>query len=401
MEALEEVVVGELRDPSHQIVKGKRTKRQRPSSPIPFIIVSGHLSSGEGGEYSSNEETTTTTYNNNISNNDDYNNNNNNNDSTNNLRLSLAGYWDGDNSTTTEDEEAARLLILLSQGNSRESSTKNDYLDHKYYPQSPKFTSKKYIETSSNANGKSGMFVYECKTCNRTFPSFQALGGHRASHSKPKNLAIEGIKKRPLSSVFIDDYDYDFYPSQPSFARNNYHSNLTSSMSHNSLMNKSTTSPRIHECSYCGAEFTSGQALGGHMRRHRGSNGNNNSNYKYYYNNNINNNSNHNNINNIQPLLTLSPSLTSVFSANQDSVGIKKQKIDNDDKDALSLSLSLDLNLPAPQQAENDQKIQESSENEFVAEKISPSPPEKKQQTDNKESALVLFTTPTLVDCHY
>ncbi|MCL7030384.1 hypothetical protein MKW94_025920, partial [Papaver nudicaule] len=28
--------------------------------------------------------------------------------------------------------------------------------------------------------------VYECKTCNRKFPSFQALGGHRASHMKPR-----------------------------------------------------------------------------------------------------------------------------------------------------------------------------------------------------------------------
>lgn len=27
--------------------------------------------------------------------------------------------------------------------------------------------------------------------------------------------------------------------------------------------------PRVHECSICGAEFGSGQALGGHMRRHR------------------------------------------------------------------------------------------------------------------------------------
>jgi hypothetical protein len=31
----------------------------------------------------------------------------------------------------------------------------------------------------------------------------------------------------------------------------------------------SSKHPRVHECSICGAEFGSGQALGGHMRRHR------------------------------------------------------------------------------------------------------------------------------------
>ncbi|CAD5163047.1 unnamed protein product [Musa acuminata subsp. malaccensis] len=28
--------------------------------------------------------------------------------------------------------------------------------------------------------------VFECKTCSRRFPSFQALGGHRAKHKKPR-----------------------------------------------------------------------------------------------------------------------------------------------------------------------------------------------------------------------
>ncbi|KAG6734721.1 hypothetical protein I3843_01G274400 [Carya illinoinensis] len=78
--------------------------------------------------------------------------------------------------------------------------------------------------------------VFECKTCNRKFQSFQALGGHRASHKKPR-LMMGGADG----------------------------GNLDQSQSHGS----SPTKPKTHECSICGLEFAIGQALGGHMRRHR------------------------------------------------------------------------------------------------------------------------------------
>ncbi|KAG2723685.1 hypothetical protein I3760_02G181000 [Carya illinoinensis] len=74
--------------------------------------------------------------------------------------------------------------------------------------------------------------VFECKTCNRQFQSFQALGGHRASHKKPR-LIMGGDES-------LDSQSYG-----------------------------SPTKPKTHECSICGLEFAIGQALGGHMRRHR------------------------------------------------------------------------------------------------------------------------------------
>ncbi|KAG7564641.1 Zinc finger C2H2 superfamily [Arabidopsis suecica] len=74
--------------------------------------------------------------------------------------------------------------------------------------------------------------VFRCKTCKRDFYSFQALGGHRASHTKLINSddkSLPGpLKKKPK-----------------------------------------TTSTSSHTCPICGLDFPIGQALGGHMRKHR------------------------------------------------------------------------------------------------------------------------------------
>ncbi|KAF8042388.1 hypothetical protein BT93_A0882 [Corymbia citriodora subsp. variegata] len=73
---------------------------------------------------------------------------------------------------------------------------------------------------------------FECKTCNRRFSSFQALGGHRASHKKP---GLQEMKLKDCTKLALG----------------------------------SRANHKMHECSMCGLKFPSGQALGGHMRRHR------------------------------------------------------------------------------------------------------------------------------------
>ncbi|KAL0460624.1 UNVERIFIED_CONTAM: Zinc finger protein ZAT5 [Sesamum latifolium] len=110
---------------------------------------------------------------------------------------------------------------------------------------------------ATTAVGKVGICVYECKTCNRTFPSFQALGGHRASHKKPKPTTDDDQKKSPPPPP--PDYQVEEEAPPPSIQLPN---NKTCQV-------YDQNKPKIHECSICGSEFASGQALGGHMRRHR------------------------------------------------------------------------------------------------------------------------------------
>uniref|UniRef100_A0A803QMV8 C2H2-type domain-containing protein n=1 Tax=Cannabis sativa TaxID=3483 RepID=A0A803QMV8_CANSA len=131
------------------------------------------------------------------------------------------------------------------------------------------------------------LFVYECKTCNRSFPSFQALGGHRASHKKPKLISPEKI-----AAVAADDDD----------------------------------------------RF-SGQALGGHMRRHRPH-----------------------------------PNTTTKTTINSSSF----LHPNNNNK-----AILLDLNLPAPE--EDSHNHRESNKFQFVS-----------AQQPN-----IVFSTPALVHCHY
>ncbi|KAF5770644.1 putative transcription factor C2H2 family [Helianthus annuus] len=227
-------------------------------------------------------------------------------------------------STTTEDEDTANCLILLSKGhNNIIHSPIENFSDSCY-----KFNSKRYIQTSTDTT--TGTYVYECKTCSRTFPSFQALGGHRASHTKPR--FIESDKPTP---VFSDGED-------------------------TSTNNKKSSSKL---CSICGAEFNSGQALGGHMRRHRATNGNTNTN----------------------TTLSLIP------------YGVVDDNIYDDEKSkskADGLCLDLDLNLPAPVETTGIRVV--SNQDQHRESSFIFSANQNKQQPSGYLSA-----APTLVDCYY
>ncbi|KAI3822536.1 hypothetical protein L1987_10127 [Smallanthus sonchifolius] len=176
-------------------IKGKRTKRPRPSSTLTLTLASTSSSTtsetgapaNHGGFFHTTSNEFTNIFQDNLANN---------------------------------DQDIANCLMLLAHG-------------HRLPPPFP-----------SNVEVPPRSYVYECKTCDRGFTSFQALGGHRASHNKPHKDVHELSKNR--TSILISP-------------------NKTLSCNPSG----STKGHKVHECSICGSEFTSGQALGGHMRRHR------------------------------------------------------------------------------------------------------------------------------------
>ncbi|CAL0332311.1 unnamed protein product [Lupinus luteus] len=153
-----------------------------------------------------------------------------------------------------EEEDMANCLILLA-GGKREGHNEGGSNERITYttPISETTNITTTTMTAIRTATKNGFCNYECKTCNKTFSSFQALGGHRASHKKPIMNLEE--KKSLLPSLSLSPpTSFEFEEAKQTNFKNNIFQG-----------NKS----KIHECSICGAKFTCGQALGGHMRKHR------------------------------------------------------------------------------------------------------------------------------------
>nr|BAG15864.1 zinc-finger protein [Bruguiera gymnorhiza] len=121
----------------------------------------------------------------------------------------------------TEEEYLALCLVMLARGTTDRRSSPAPAVP--LAPAPPTTSSEQKLS-------------YKCAVCNKAFPSYQALGGHKASHRK--NAPGE----------------------EPS----------TSSTTSNSVptVTVSNGSGRVHECSICHKVFPTGQALGGHKRCH-------------------------------------------------------------------------------------------------------------------------------------
>ncbi|CAM0877355.1 unnamed protein product [Alopecurus aequalis] len=91
------------------------------------------------------------------------------------------------------------------------------------------------------ATAGEGVGEFACKTCGRSFPTFQALGGHRTSHLRGRHGLALGL---------AGDHYYSGKPKK-------------------TASTDDEKPAAVHQCHVCGLSFEMGQALGGHMRRHR------------------------------------------------------------------------------------------------------------------------------------
>ncbi|XP_016472823.1 zinc finger protein ZAT10-like [Nicotiana tabacum] len=137
----------------------------------------------------------------------------------------------------TEEEFLALCLIMLARsGGGRTNSTHHDNITTTttaaVQQQKKQITNDPLPREDQEALIE--QHSYKCSVCNKSFASYQALGGHKASHRNKHSTTT--------ATTVSDD-------------------NSTSTTSLN-------PSGRSHECSICHKYFPTGQALGGHKRRH-------------------------------------------------------------------------------------------------------------------------------------
>ncbi|KAL1815856.1 hypothetical protein DCAR_0520191 [Daucus carota subsp. sativus] len=123
---------------------------------------------------------------------------------------------------------------------------------------------------------------YRCSTCNKSFSSHQALGGHRSSHNKFKLTIINGDSglNNQSSSVNADrhragneGFDQNLHqlitPGMENWVMSQDCANKKDSTIEGAGSSKGDhSSSIIHQCEVCNKIFPTGQALGGHKRCH-------------------------------------------------------------------------------------------------------------------------------------
>ncbi|KZV32853.1 hypothetical protein F511_18742 [Dorcoceras hygrometricum] len=133
----------------------------------------------------------------------------------------------------TPVEDVAYCLMMLSRDRWEKDENKINLRGERY-----RFGDDFCGDSDASKVGKNKVRgKYRCETCNKLFRSYQALGGHMASH------------KKMTSSPSNHESSSEMADSGGGSAAG-------------------VEEEKVHECPFCERVFSSGQALGGHKRSH-------------------------------------------------------------------------------------------------------------------------------------
>ncbi|CAN6280791.1 unnamed protein product [Urochloa humidicola] len=142
-------------------------------------------------------------------------------------------------------DHADEVSLALSLSTTDSSTTTSDSATGSTAPAAASFSNKR-ARRRGPVVATSGEGEFVCKTCGRAFTSFQALGGHRTSHLRGRHGLELGVGAKALKQ----------------------HKAAAEVVMKGGAGEQQKKKPQ-HECHICGLGFEMGQALGGHMRRHR------------------------------------------------------------------------------------------------------------------------------------
>ncbi|MBA0623660.1 hypothetical protein Godav_009110 [Gossypium davidsonii] len=139
---------------------------------------------------------------------------------------------------TTEEEYLALCLIMLARGGDA-NSTNTSVIPHRHRSPTPTASPPPAPAPAPTPTSTVQNVSYKCSVCNKSFNSYQALGGHKASHRK-----LSGGNDDQSTST------------------------TTSATAGGVISSALNPSGKTHQCSVCHKSFPTGQALGGHKRCH-------------------------------------------------------------------------------------------------------------------------------------
>ncbi|KAF8709872.1 hypothetical protein HU200_029585 [Digitaria exilis] len=108
---------------------------------------------------------------------------------------------------------------------------------------------------------------FKCSVCGKSFSSYQALGGHKTSHrvklpTPPASSSAAAADLAAAAPVVVEAPVPITAVPPPIEVREPATSSTAASSEGTAV------SSRVHKCSICHKEFPTGQALGGHKRKH-------------------------------------------------------------------------------------------------------------------------------------